>query len=852
MEAPQLDARIAMPIETNNKIDNTNGIGEGDDDGDSEFSITSSSLSRVFHGVVVATKAPDDVAAPIHQWILSCESKGTSDHDATATILRPEEWCKAATLGLSHEDSRQLARVAIGVAVLRERARRSQNATAADLAMVWGLVRDAITHPMTTGPRFSAARSSQGFLAIPLCSLLKDGNIDELYRFHIWLPDGRRGNPDFTVHSHQAYAQSWILVGEGKDYQYTFEPVASVVDATHAVYTLSWADDKNTSTAYKTHQTSSTVVNTGKLGRTTLTSGPAVHGRDMSYSIPSAVFHSTEVAPDTLHATLFVFDSRRGFVKNAPVLGPKDSESSTQLRDPAGVTPAALANMVDTMRSWEMLMEQGQQHSQRAEWEYALRAFNKALNLCESVPDFPNAARYKRQVFGQLGNTNRRFGRYEQAREILEKALGEMEPDSPERVDFSGELGVILRHMDRLEDAKRAFEDQYNTAKRLSNARAQCRAVGNLGMVNYQLSEQVGGPLLDLAIEQLTERITSVRRLKAALDAQSSDPSQRHLFNTFTTWEMVGLSRLSLCYTARGEGKQAIKVASEGVEVAASSADSTAIAMSRLFYGRALLLDGQHQEALKQFNPPNGCTPAIALCKEPSEEHRTYLAELVVAGADMDAVDEQGYKALDYAVFNGDTATEMVVLSGLRQQLMRKVEDEVAERQNEAKLRKGYRELFQDELRPVLLGSNSNKNALQDLRRVYADALAVDVEKAARFDVLKFVRYADFLSFGRIPRSSDKLPGSDGPLVQRFRSNTQNDSPLSGTAEFVIFFSYRGINGGSVTTRDTPDDSNNKQYKRMLSATENFLKLHPSVDSETLGIWIDRACIDQDKQDTWR
>ncbi|KAI6169058.1 hypothetical protein EDD17DRAFT_1524762, partial [Pisolithus thermaeus] len=812
-----------------------------------EFSITSSSLSRVLHGVVVATKAPDDVAAPIHQWILSCESKGTSDHDPTPINLRPEEWCKAAALGLSHEDSRHLARVTIGVAVLRERARRSQNATAADLAMVWGLVRDAITHPMTTGPRFSAVRSSQGFLAVPLCSLLNDGNIDELYRFHIWLPDGLRGNPDFTVHSHQAYAQSWILVGEGKDYQYTFEPVASVAEATHAVYALSWADNKNASTTYKTHQTSSTVVNTGKLGRTTLTSGPEVHRRDMSYSIPSAVFHRTEVAPDALHATLFVFDSHRGFVKDAPVLGPKDSESSTQLRDPAGVTPAALANMVDTMRTWEMLMEQGQQHSQRAEWEHALRAFNKALNLCESVPDFPNATRYKRQVLGQLGNTNRRFGRYEQARDILEKALAEMEPGSPERVEFSGELGVIYRHMDRLEDAKRAFEEQYNTAKLQSNAQAQCRAVGNLGMVNYQLSGQIRGPLLDLAIEQLTERVTSVRRLKAALDTQSSDPSQRHLFNTFTTWEMVGLSRLSLCYTARGEGKKATRAASEGVELAANSADSTAIAMSRLFYGRALLLDGQHQEALKQFNPPNGCTPAIALCKEPSEEHRTYLAELVVAGADMDAVDEQGYKALDYAVFNGDTATEMVVLSGLRQQLMRKVENEVAERQNEAKLRKGYRELFQDKLRPVLLGSNGNRNALQDLRRVYADALAADVEKATRFDVFKYVRYADFLSLGRVPCSSDKLPGSDGPLVQRFRSSTQNDSQLSGTAEFVIFFSHRGIEGGSVTTKDTPDDSNNKQYKRMLNATENFLKLHPSVDSETLGIWINHACIDQDK-----
>ncbi|KAI6014697.1 hypothetical protein EDC04DRAFT_2904001 [Pisolithus marmoratus] len=351
----------------------------------SECKILPAELSRVFSGVVVATKTPEDVATPIHQWISSCGNKNTS-----ATALLPHEWCKEATLGLAHEDSQQLARVAIGVAFLRGKSRNEQSATPADLAMIWGLVRGAITHSMTTGPRFNAARSSQGFLSVALCSLLKDGNIDELYRFHIWLPDGQRGDRNFAVHSHQAFAQSWILAGEGKDYRYSFEPVENMEDATHAQYALSWSDNKNTSTTYKTHQTSSTVVNTGKLGRTTPIEGPTVHTRDMSYSIPSAKYHSTEVAPDGFHATLFVFDSHRGFVKDAPVLGPKDSESSTQFRDPAGVTPAALANMVETMRSWELLMEQGK--------------FEEALKLCESAPDFPNTARYKQQVLGQLGN----------------------------------------------------------------------------------------------------------------------------------------------------------------------------------------------------------------------------------------------------------------------------------------------------------------------------------------------------------------------------------------------------------------------------------------------------------------
>lgn len=47
-------------------------------------------------------------------------------------------------------------------------------------------------------------------------------------------------------------------------------------------------------------------------------------------------------------------------------------------------------------------MEQGKQHSERAEWKDAQQAFNKALNLWESVPDFPNATRYKQQVLDLL------------------------------------------------------------------------------------------------------------------------------------------------------------------------------------------------------------------------------------------------------------------------------------------------------------------------------------------------------------------------------------------------------------------------------------------------------------------
>jgi hypothetical protein len=57
------------------------------------------------------------------------------------------------------------------------------------------------------------------------------------------------------------------------------------------------------------------------------------------------------------HATLFVFDSSSGYEDNAAVLGPKDGGELLQLRDPVGITPEALAQIVDAMRRWEQQHE---------------------------------------------------------------------------------------------------------------------------------------------------------------------------------------------------------------------------------------------------------------------------------------------------------------------------------------------------------------------------------------------------------------------------------------------------------------------------------------------------------------
>ncbi|KAK4231023.1 hypothetical protein QBC38DRAFT_382758 [Podospora fimiseda] len=787
---------------------------------------------------VIETLQGIGVAIEHHEYVHPVIAWVSSRYPSTSSF---SDWCTAIRTDLNKNESRHIACLALGLTFLREISRESLTATPTELAAVWELVYPSLVANLS----FRASRSAQGFIAVPLCSRLKDGNIDELFRLHVWLPDGNRGNPDFALHSHQPFAQSWVLAGEGHDHSYLTEIVQDPDVASHAEYNVVWnnsgAEENST---YKTHQTYSMVKKTDRLVRVTPLRS-AAHTRNTSYIIPEVQIHRTEVAPDMLHATLFFFDSKRGFKQHAPVLGPKGGQSFKQLRDPGQTTPANLVAIVNALRSWEASIAEGRQHAKKSELEQALRAFNNALHLCQQLKNCPNPTLYRHLTLRELGNMNRRFGRYQQARENLDAALADVLP-SLRSAETSGELGVVYRHMDLLQDAKHAFETQYNTSKELGFVRGSCRAIGNLGMINYQLYEQNNDQtLLALAIKQLEERTRTARQIQDSVETEFADSATRsHWKSSAMTWESIGHSRLSLCYAAQGKTKQAIDSALKSLNHATSSEDPVVIAFSRYFYGRALLLDGQKHEAMKQFNPSGTCTPAMALCKEPSAEHQQYLKELVDAGADMDLVDEQGYTALEYAVFNGDEASEALVLEGLRRKFITQGLSEsdtiieINKRKAEARIRKGYRELFQDKLRPVLLGAQNSEDGLRTLRHTYATALAEDTETRQNFDGFKFLTYSDFLAFGRLPRSSDGLAR---PYI--YKSDVHSD--VHSDVNYVIFFSYRWINKDK--TAKTPDDPVNTQYRRMISATEEFLKLHPEVDRNNLGLWVDHACVDQDE-----
>lgn len=821
-----------------------------------QLGVSREALTQIITGTIAATKVSEGIAEHARTIVSSIGLTIQPKRD-TFTV---REWLDNVVLqtkdnSLESQASWQLVHLALGVAVLRHKARQNQPVDGADLEFVWGLVRDAVTDPILAPLLPGASRSAQGFLSVPLCSLIKDNRIDELWRLHVWLPDGHRGNRDFAIHSHQPFAQSWILAGEGRDHQYAVtDPEAKgALGTPYAQYRIAWSGTgKAHGTAYVPHQAYSIVENTGKIVHIKQVE-TALHTRDMSYTVGSGVLHRTKVPSDALHATLFYFDSSRGFIQDAPVLGPPDRESYKQYRDVGSQPPCSLANMVEAVRSFERLMEEGQQYTRSGNLEMALRNFNSALALCESgaaSSAIPNGDRYKQLVFTKLGGTYRRFGKYEQAKDFLEQAMA-MTASGELRIEASGELGVIYRHMDLLEDAKRAFQVQYETAKNFQAERFACRSIGNLGMVDYQLSQQrQDESLLELATNQLLERVDRSRQIKDTIDSQDLDVVTREQWlKDAITWETIGLSRLSLCHSARGDTKKAVRAAFEALTLARTFEDVTVVAMGRFFYGRALLLDGQRDAALKQFNSNDGSTPALALCKEPSDEHREYLRELIDAGADMSVTDGHGYNPLDYATFAGDAKAQEIVLEGLRRQTGG-LEDSntLSLLHKESKLRKGYRELFQERLRPVLLaGAGDPDRSISELRRVYAESLAEDPDKKEMFDVLKFVPYSEFLASGRFPRSSDGLAREFEVLskTKTTVSGVNNDddddddddtNQCSYSADYLIFFSYRWIN--KEPNAKTPDDRSHTQYRRMIAATEEFLKMHPHVNRDRLGVWV--------------
>jgi len=331
-----------------------------------EVRISREAMQRVLEGVAVATKAPKCLVQHMSNLIIQRDPTSryesgleSASHITDSPIIGPSfhEWSNAFKTNPEHhfkDPITPLIQTTLGVALLREKLHYGTSTSSIELNTIWTLIHDAIITSSTDGGiKFSVSRSAQGCLVVTLCSLITNGKIEELWRLHVWLPDGERGLDAVHVHSHQCFGRSWILAGFGTDVIWDSFDVASSdsSNATHAKYALAWTADDATSTRarFMTHQRSSTIRNTGKLVRLQL-KDRAMHSRDMSYSIPCNTYHESIVPGGLTHATLFVFDSSRGYVVDAPVLGPKEGTEFTQVRETPGISAVKLAEIVESTR----------------------------------------------------------------------------------------------------------------------------------------------------------------------------------------------------------------------------------------------------------------------------------------------------------------------------------------------------------------------------------------------------------------------------------------------------------------------------------------------------------------------
>jgi hypothetical protein len=212
----------------------------------------------------------------------------------------------------------------------------------------------------------------------------------------------------------------------------------------------------------------------------------------------------------------------------------------------------------------------------------------------------------------------------------------------------------------------------------------------------------------------------------------------------------------------------------------------------------------------------------MALCKEPSKEQHVYLRIMVQEHVRMNGYDGQGYSALDYAVFSGDAETRDLILQGLAST---NTGLEIRELLKEARLRREYRSIFQGSFRRELMRERSDCIAI--MRSQYAKMLDTDETKRELLDTFKYVRYMDYMSLGRLPRSDD------GITVNFPRPTThRNDST------YVIFISHRWLGKERLPSSLSPDNEHHTQYNRIKSAVSDFLDTHPEATPENIGLWL--------------
>nr|OQO17498.1 hypothetical protein B0A51_16533 [Rachicladosporium sp. CCFEE 5018] len=509
-----------------------------------------------------------------------------------------------------------------------------------------------------------------------------------------------------------------------------------------------------------------------------------------------------------------------------------------------------------------------------AAWEEASRALDGAASS--------RRIKSKQQFIAlntRRGHIEWRKGNYQNAVALLIKALAvNGNVHNLTHVEIVGELGNIhikidfLKAHEMLVEALRGAEQLLKEAELQNdhdlcmNARLQaCRSIGNLGITKYHIATTDpvrSQSLLEEAIDHLGKRVQWAEDLQHQLEHHADLGGRCSSVGALRTF---GLGRLALCYVALQQPERALQHVQAAVQSASQSTEPLIRGLTRFYHGYTLLAAGLPDQALREWelsSEADLCSPVIALCKEPTEEHCRWLRTMRSLKARFDRYDEVGYTALDYAVLAGHGDCISIVTRGIRDELdalypddEAKADTQLAIKVAESHRRKQYREMLQLTLRPVLANPPSVlpwASPLLGLRLQYAHTLRTDLRKRESFDKFKIISYAAFKSLGSLPRP---LNAVDMAALQR---HIREESAVSffPTYPHIVFFSYewRGRRTGRPSE---PDDDSRTQYTRMIDAIELLLLGGPEVTGPTIRtlaekdvyIWLDVASIDQNNQD---
>lgn len=193
-----------------------------------------------------------------------------------------------------------------------------------DIDKVMKLVLDSLFQ-LNEGALISSI-GSQGFLSIPLFRLDKDEVSFQFLRLHIWdsaLTDfiDFEKVKDFSIHSHQFHATSWIVAGEVNNTRVDVRETEE--ETSFSLFRIDWNNSGNC-----VNQKTSVAVNTERFVATKINLMER-YRKGEQYEIKAGEYHISSINTDyPINATLFLFSTDKSRVPLSNVVGPSSVKLS--------------------------------------------------------------------------------------------------------------------------------------------------------------------------------------------------------------------------------------------------------------------------------------------------------------------------------------------------------------------------------------------------------------------------------------------------------------------------------------------------------------------------------------------